>query len=146
MLSNQFRMPTTSFISDQSLSLSDCQDAISDPQCGGITFFVGDVRDHNQGNKIKHLEFTSYIPMAEKELERLAKSILMETGAKHLYVAHRVGVLKIGETAVIIGASAKHRDAAFKACRLMIDRLKETVPIWKKEVAQDGSYWINAHP
>jgi len=139
-------MPYTTFISDQPLSLNECQKAISDPRCGGLAFFVGDVRNKNQGNSIVQLEFTSYIPMAEKEMARLAEEILIETGATNLYAAHRIGVLKIGDAAVIIGAAAKHRDAAFKACRLMIDRLKETVPIWKKEIAEDGTYWINAHP
>lgn len=133
-------------ISDQPLSLQDCQSQIQDAACGGLAFFVGDVRNHNQGNQIQRLEFTSYVPMAEKEMKRLAEAILAETGASHLYAAHRIGLLEVGDTAVIIGASAKHRDAAFQACRLMIDRLKESVPIWKKEVADDGTYWINAHP
>lgn len=79
-------------------------------------------------------------------MHRLAEAILQETSAQKIYVAHRVGVLEIGDSAVIIGAAAKHRDAAFQACRLMIDRLKASVPIWKKEIAKDGNYWINAHP
>ncbi|PHI19299.1 molybdenum cofactor biosynthesis protein MoaE [Lewinellaceae bacterium SD302] len=133
-------------ISPTPLSLQECQNTIQDPECGGLAFFVGDVRRHNQGNTIEQLEFTSYVPMAEKEMQRLAEEIIEETGSTHLYCTHRIGALKIGDTAVIIGAAAKHRDAAFQACRLMIDRLKETVPIWKKEIAEDGSYWINAHP
>lgn len=133
-------------ILDEPLSLSDCQLAIKDVNCGGVAFFVGDVRRHNQGNTITRLEFTSYIPMAERTMQQLAVAILEETGAEHLYCTHRVGVLEVGDTAVIIGAAAKHRAAAFSACQLMINRLKESVPIWKKEVAEDGTYWINAHP
>lgn len=137
---------TSISISATPLSLVACNDFLQDDHCGGLAFFVGNVRNHNQGNHIQLLEFTSYVPMAEREMQRLATEILTETGAQKLYCAHRIGVLTIGEAAVIIGAAAAHRDAAFTACRLMIDRLKETVPIWKKEVATDGSYWINAHP
>ncbi|MEM9835757.1 MAG: molybdenum cofactor biosynthesis protein MoaE [Bacteroidota bacterium] len=137
---------TTILISPTPLSLTACLDAIQDERCGGLNFFVGNVRNHNQGNNIERLEFTSYVPMAEKEMQRIADEVLAETGAQHLYVAHRIGSLQVGEAAVIIGAAAHHRDAAFTACRAMIDRLKETVPIWKKEVATDGAYWINAHP
>ena len=133
-------------ISPTPLSLEACNAFLQDDHCGGLAFFVGNVRDHNQGNQIELLEFTSYVPMAEQEMKRLAEEIIQETGAKKLYCAHRIGALKVGEAAVIIGAAAAHRDAAFTASRLMIDRLKETVPIWKKEVATDGSYWINAHP
>lgn len=139
-------MPAITFISAEPLSLSDCQKRIEDDRCGGLAFFVGDVRNRNEGHDIIQLEFTSYLPMAEKELQRLAEEILAQTGATNLYAAHRIGLLGIGETAVIIGAAATHRDAAFRACRLMIDRLKETVPIWKKEIARDGTFWINAHP
>ncbi len=137
---------TNILLSDQPLSLDQCYQFIQDPACGGLTLFVGAVRNHNQGQEIEALEFSSYAPMAEKEMSRIAANILLETDAQKLYVAHRVGPLKIGDVAVIIGAAAAHRDAAFKACRLMIDRLKETVPIWKKEISTDGSYWINAHP
>ena len=133
-------------ISDRPLSLDAAYAALQDPTCGGITLFIGTVRNHNQGNSIQQLDFSSYVPMAEKELQRIMEGILAETEAKLLYAAHRVGALAVGDIAVIVGASAPHRDAAFMACRSLIDRLKETVPIWKKEIATDGSYWINAHP
>jgi len=133
-------------ISDLPLSLDAAYASLQDPTCGGITLFVGTVRNHNQGNSIQQLDFSSYVPMAEKELKHIMEGILAETDAKLLYAAHRVGALEIGDIAVIVGASAPHRDAAFIACRALIDRLKKTVPIWKKEIATDGSYWINAHP
>lgn len=136
----------TAFISDKPLVLADGYAKLRDPLCGGVAFFVGDVRNRNEGHQIERLEFSSYVPMAEKEMRKIAEDILDETDAVHLYVAHRIGDLSVGETAVIIGAAAVHRDAAFRASRLMIDRLKEKVPIWKKEFSTDGSYWINAHP
>lgn len=133
-------------ISDAPLELSEASHFLADEACGGEAYFVGNVRNRNLGHDILYLEFSSYQPMAEREMQRLATEILAATGATKLYAAHRIGRLKVGETAVIIGAAAIHRDAAFLACRQMIDRLKESVPIWKKEVTTQGDYWINAHP
>lgn len=133
-------------VTDQLLDLAAADLFLSDPSCGGLAYFVGKVRNRNLGYDILHLEFSSYRPMAEREMQHLAKDILANTGAAKLYVAHRIGLLQVGETAVIIGAAAIHRAAAFDACRAMIDQLKERVPIWKKEVSTEGHYWINAHP
>lgn len=133
-------------ISEAPLQVSDASHFLADARCGGEAYFVGNVRNKNLGHDILYLAFSSYQPMAEREMQRLATEILAATGATKLYAAHRIGRLEVGETAVVIGAAAVHRDAAFQACRQMIDRLKESVPIWKKEVTTQGDFWINAHP
>lgn len=137
---------TSIHIQENPLQVSEASHFLADDGCGGEAYFIGNVRNRNLGHDILYLEFSSYLPMAEREMQRLATDILASTGATKIYAAHRIGRLRVGETAVIIGAAAVHRDAAFQACRLMIDRLKESVPIWKKEVSTEGNYWINAHP
>ncbi len=133
-------------VTDQPLNLTAADLFLSDPSCGGLAYFVGKVRNRNLGYDISQLEFSSYRPMAEREMQQLATAILASSGAVKLYAVHRTGLLQVGETAVIIGVAAIHRSAAFEACQAMIDQLKERVPIWKKEVSTEGHYWINAHP
>ena len=101
---------------------------------GGIVTFTGMVRLHSRGATIDHLEYEAYAPMAVKEMTRLCDEIEAEVAGAALAVEHRVGRLEIGDVAVVIAAAAPHRAEAFTACRAMIDRLKDRVPIWKKEV------------
>ena len=116
---------------------------VAGPDAGGVVTFVGAVRDHARGHDIDHLEYEAYPEMALREMEK----IVLQTGERwpgtRLAIAHRTGRLEIGEAAVIIVAASAHRAAAFEACRYAIDTLKETVPIWKKEVTRDGQYWVD---
>ena len=128
------------------LSIDTCYDYVLDPACGGICLFVGTVRNLNKGESVTHLEFESYIPMAAKEMRTIAQHCLENFSSHKVSIHHRVGKVDLTEKAVIIAVSSKHRKAAFEACEYVIDTLKKTVPIWKKEFLIDGSYWVNAHP
>jgi len=128
------------------LSLDRCIAAVSGPGMGGIVTFVGMVRRHSRGTLVDHLEYEAYGSMAVRELVRLCDEIEAQIAGTRLAVEHRVGRLAIGEVAVAIAAAAPHRAEAFTACRAMIDRLKDRVPIWKKEVGEDGAEWVGLGP
>ena len=108
--------------------------------------FVGTVRNQTKGKRVVRLEFEAYGPLAEKEMRKIADSVVDKWQALHVAIHHRVGVLDIGEAPVIIAVSTPHRKAAFEACEYAIDTLKETVPIWKKEIFEDGEVWVASHP
>ena len=133
-------------LSNQPLSLDRCIAAVSAPGMGGIVTFTGMVRLHSHGATIDHLEYEAYAPMAIRELTRLCDEIEREVAGARLAVEHRVGTLAVGELAVAIAAAAPHRAEAFTACRAMIDRLKDSVPIWKKEVGTGGEVWVGLGP
>lgn len=128
------------------LSLDRCVAAVAGPGMGGIVTFTGMVRRHNRGVTVEHLEYEAYGTMAVREMARLCDEIEAEHPGTRLAVEHRVGHLEVGELAVVIAAAAPHRAEAFTACRAMIDRLKDRVPIWKKEVGDDGAAWIGLGP
>lgn len=128
------------------LSLDRCVAAVGGPGMGGIVTFTGMVRRHSRGAVIDHLEYESYGAMAIREMTRLCDEIEAEIAGTRLAVEHRVGRLEVGDTAVVIAAAAPHRAEAFAACRAMIDRLKQRVPIWKKEVGDDGAEWVGLGP
>jgi molybdopterin converting factor subunit 1 len=133
-------------LTDQPLSLDRCLAAVKSAGYGGIVTFTGMVRLHSHGATIDHLEYEAYAPMAMKVMTRLCEEIEAEIAGAHVAVEHRVGHLAIGEIAVVIAAAAPHRAEAFAACRAMIDRLKDRVPIWKKEVSVDGESWVGLGP
>jgi molybdopterin synthase catalytic subunit len=118
---------------------------VSGPDAGGIVTFVGQVRDHARGHTIEHLEYEAYPEMAEREMQKIADEAAGRWPGTRVAIAHRTGKLEIGDLAVVIAAAAPHRAEAFEACRFAIDTLKQTVPIWKKEVATDGAYWVDDH-
>jgi MoaE-MoaD fusion protein len=101
---------------------------------------------HSRGTTIDHLEYEAYAPMAVKVMTQLCDEIETEIAGARLAVEHRVGHLAIGDIAVVIAAAAPHRAEAFTACRAMIDRLKDRVPIWKKEISIDGAEWVGLGP
>jgi molybdopterin synthase catalytic subunit len=116
--------------------------AVSAPEIGGIDLFLGAVRDHNDGRPVTLLEYHAYVSMAEKEMQRIADEIAAELPGVRLAALHRIGSLAVGDLAVVCAAGAAHRDEAFRACRLLIDRIKERVPIWKREHGPAGPYWV----
>lgn len=128
------------------LSPQECIDLVADPGSGGTVSFIGTVRDQTKGRKVLRLEFEAYAPMAIAEMTKIAAEVKRRWKAHHVLIHHRVGILEIGEIAVIIVVSTPHRVAAFEACQFAIDTLKETVPIWKKEIFEDGEVWVAAHP
>jgi molybdopterin synthase catalytic subunit len=109
---------------------------------GGVAVFIGVVRATNEGRPVVLLEYEAYAPMARAELARIAEEIATEVVGVRLAALHRTGPLRVGETAVVCAASAVHRDEAFRACRLLIDRIKHRVPIWKREHGPEGAYWV----
>jgi sulfur-carrier protein adenylyltransferase/sulfurtransferase len=117
---------------------------LADPACGGYTSFEGLVRNHNEGMSVRHLEYEAFEPLAIKEGERIVAEAIERFGIEHAACVHRIGDLAIGEMAVWVGAAARHRDEAFRACRYIIDEVKHRVPIWKKEHYENGdSGWVN---
>ena len=133
-------------LSSESLSLDRSASFVQDPGAGGHAVFIGTVRNQTSNKEVLHLEFEAYDKMAMLELEKIAESIFEKWPVIKLSIQHRTGKLEIGEPAVIISVSSAHRKAAFEACQYAIDTLKETVPIWKKEVFTDGEVWVAAHP
>jgi molybdopterin synthase catalytic subunit len=118
----------------------------SSPDCGAVTVFIGTVRNATKGKQVLQLEFEAYEKMALLEMEKIAVAILKKWPVYKILMHHRTGVLQVGEAPVLIVVAAAHRDAAFDACRYAIDTLKQTVPIWKKEIFEDGEVWVAAHP
>ncbi len=121
-----------------------CRQALADPHCGAFVSFEGWVRNHNDGREVRALEYEAYEQLGLKEGERIVREALERFGVANAACVHRVGALGLGDLAVWVGVSSAHRDAAFAACRYIIDEVKHRVPIWKKEHYVDGdSGWVN---
>lgn len=115
-------------------------------EAGAIYFFFGVVRNNTQQRDVQQLDYEAYGPMAIREMQKIADEACRRWNVLRYVVIHRTGVLRIGEMAVLIGVATPHRDAAFEATRYIIDTIKQTVPIWKKERFTDGEVWVNATP
>src|SRR6185437_5850293 len=115
---------------------------VADPAAGAIATFVGTTRRHSRGRTVVHLEYDAYPEMAESEMARIADDVKARHDVLHVAMAHRTGHVPIGEASVIIAVSAAHRGPAMDACREAIDTLKQTVPVWKKEIFEGGEEWI----
>lgn len=116
--------------------------AVSHPSIGGIVVFEGVVRDTARGKHVRYLEYEVYEEMARPQIASIIAEARQRWEIEHVAVAHRFGRLEIGEASVIIAVATPHRGEAFEACRYIIDTLKSTVPIWKKEVATNGEEWV----
>lgn len=116
------------------------------PEDGATVVFEGIVRDNSRGRRTLYLDYEAYEEMARRQLESLAGDAIRRFQVRDVAIVHRLGRLQIGETSVAIVASSAHRAAAFDACRWLIDSLKKTVPIWKKEYFQDGAIWADGEP
>jgi molybdopterin synthase catalytic subunit len=124
------------------IGLDEAVAAVARPSAGGIATFLGVVRDVSEGRAVTRLEYQAYASMAVREMEAIAREIEDEVPGTVVCALHRTGSLVVGEVAVVCAASAKHRDEAFRACRLLIDRIKARVPIWKREHGPDGAAWV----
>ena len=131
-------------LTDSALSLDTAFHAVCLPECGGTALFVGTTRNHSQGHEVEVLEYEAYEELAAKELERVALAAVERHGLSAAYLAHRLGVVPVGEASVIVAASAAHRAEAFAGCRELIDELKRLVPIWKKERWAGGGHWVGS--
>jgi sulfur-carrier protein adenylyltransferase/sulfurtransferase len=136
-------MPAFRF-SRTAIDVASVRAELADPACGGYSSFEGLVRNHNEGMSVRHLEYEAFEALAVKEGERIVAEAIDRFGIEHAACVHRIGDLAIGEMAVWVGVSARHRDEAFRACRYIIDQVKHRVPIWKKEHYENGdSGWVN---
>jgi molybdopterin synthase catalytic subunit len=129
---------------DTPLSVDEVLGHLRAAEVGGIALFIGTVRDHAAGRKVVRLDYEAHPQLAQQEMSRIVQALCAEYPGVRIAAVHRTGELAIGELAVIVGASSPHRAEAFAACRAAIERIKERVPIWKKEWADDGSgTWVN---
>jgi len=120
--------------------------AIRDPADGAVVVFDGIVRNQTRGRRTLYLDYTAYEPMALQQMEQLAQRALANYAVRAVWLVHRLGRLEIGDTSIFIAVASAHRAAAFDACRWLIDTLKKTVPIWKKEYFEDGAAWADGEP
>jgi molybdopterin synthase catalytic subunit len=127
---------------DVTLSIDEAVAAVQHPGVGAVAIFLGTVRDQNDGHSVTLLEYEAYGSMAIKEMSAIVAELEAEKPEVRLSVLHRVGPLQVGQIAVVCAASAPHRSEAFAACRTLIDRIKERVPIWKREHGPEGPYWV----
>lgn len=115
-------------------------------EVGAIVVFVGTVRSNNAGRKVNRLEFEAYEEMALAEMEKIRVHAISTWKLSKAVISHVVGKKEIQDPIVVTGAASSHREEAFTACRYMIDQLKKTVPIWKKEYFEDGYQWVSSTP
>jgi molybdopterin synthase catalytic subunit len=133
-------------LSGEALDEREVAARVAGPDAGGVVTFVGAVRDHSRGHSIRYLEYEAYPEMALREMAKIVDEAARRWPGCRVAIAHRSGHLEIGDAAVVVVAAAAHRGEAFDACRFAIDTLKQTVPIWKKEFATDGQYWVDDRP
>ncbi len=131
-------------VTDEVLDPRQVEALVMDDASGALVTFAGTVRDNARGKSVTALEYEAYPPAAEKMLEQIGDEIFERWGVRSVAIAHRYGLLQVGETSVVIAVSSAHREAAFDACRYAIERIKVLVPIWKREVYQDGAVWIGS--
>ena len=120
--------------------------AVRTDACGAIASFVGVVRDHHEGRRVDHLVYEAYPPMAERELATIAQEIRSRWEIGRVAMVHRTGRLEIGEASVAVVVSAPHRREALEACAYGIERIKQSVPIWKKEYGEESGEWVIGDP
>ena len=129
-------------LTDQPLDARRLEAAVAHPGAGAVCTFTGIVRDNSRGHSVTHLEYEAYTEMAIAEMRKIAGEIAERWPEARVAFGHRTGRLEVGEASVVVSASCPHRAEAIAACKWGIDRLKESVPIWKKEHAADGTFWI----
>lgn len=120
------------------------RDAVMTPASGACVLFEGVVRDHHEGRAVERLEYEAYEEMAQRQLEAVAREVMADFAGREVFdigIHHRIGPLTVGETSLLVAVSAAHRQDAFEAALRAVDRVKETVPVWKKEWGPDGSHW-----
>lgn len=131
-------------IVSQPIDVAGVTAAVADPGTGATVTFIGTTRDHNQDRRVIRLEYEAYPEMALAEMRKIGEEAKQRWPIKQVAIVHRIGVVPLGEASVVIAVSAGHRHAAFEASRFAIDRLKEVVPIWKKEHFDGGEVWIGS--
>lgn len=130
-------------ITDKIITGAEVQQAVVAPDAGAVVLFLGTVRNNTDGRPVHHLEYEAYPPMAEKKMAEIAQEISEKWGIHRVAMIHRVGKLQVGEVSVAVAVASPHRKDGFKACQYAMNRLKQIVPIWKREVWVDGeAEWV----
>ena len=133
------------WLTDQPLDAAAVTRLVEDPGCGAVVTFVGAVRRENEGREVDYLEYEAYPGMAEAKMAEIGAEIRQRWGLGQVAIVHRLGRCEVGEASIVIAVASPHRREAFEACHYAIDRVKEIVPIWKREVWKDGAVWIGMH-
>ena len=133
-------------VTEEALDPRPVIESVHEPGSGAVVLFLGVVRDEDQGRRVRYLEYEAYRPMAVKELRRVGQEVAARWPSVRVAMRHRVGRLAVGETALVVAVAAPHREEAFAACGYTVDRIKAIVPIWKKEVWEDGEAWLEGRP
>ena len=139
-------MKTSFQLSERLISIDEFRSLLQCKDCGAEALFLGAVRDTNQSKTVTHLEFEAYPPMVYKELSDIAEKLIPQYHLKAIALHHRTGTVGAGELAVMAGVSSPHRHDAFLALAELMNLLKKSVPIWKKEVYNDGYFWVSSTP
>lgn len=124
------------------LSVEGAVSAVTKSTCGAVATFIGVVREFSRGRRVSYLEYEAYPEMALAKMRQIEQEIQEKWEVGGIAIQHRVGRLEVGEASVVIAVAAPHRRQALDACAYAIERLKQIVPVWKKEVSPDGSYWV----
>ncbi len=136
--------PTMIEITHDELNAAEVEARVRHPGAGAIVVFVGATRDNTAGRKVLALEYEAYRPMADEQLERVASEMQERWDLTGVAIAHRLGRLDIGEASLVVAVSSAHRKEAFDACHFSVDRIKQIVPIWKKEYFEGGEVWVGS--
>jgi molybdopterin synthase catalytic subunit len=131
-----------SYLTDAAIDPQQLVQRVKRPADGACVVFEGVVRDHHEGKRVESIFYDAYRPMAEKEIAAIVEDVQRQFPEVALAIVHRLGLLKVGEVSIAIACSSPHRGEAFQACRMVIDRFKQTVPIWKKERGPGGEEWV----
>ena len=130
-------------ITRRTLSIDSARRAVTRPDCGGLCVFAGTVRIRNEGRRVSRIRYTAFEAMALRQFRAIAAEARKTFGVRAVYIAHRTGMLRLGEASVVCAAAAPHRAEAFAGCRHLIERVKKLAPIWKEEFTDRGKKWVN---
>ena len=132
-------------VTDQPLDPAPLVASVRRDESGAVALFYGVVRNENMGRGVLYLEYDAYPEMALKKMREVAEEVRAKFPITDIGIMHRIGRLEIGETSLLVAVSSGHRKEAFEACHYAVDRIKQIVPVWKKEVWEDGEEWIEGH-
>ena len=135
-------MGETSFLCDEPIHVAELVKRVMRPSDGACVTFEGVVRNHHLGKNVESILYEAYRPMAEKEFARIVRAVSEQYPAVNIAIRHRLGQLGVGETSIVIVACSPHRAESYDASRMLIDQIKQSVPIWKKERSADGEEWV----
>ena len=131
-------------ITETQLNIQSFTDYVLGDQNGAVNTFLGVTRNSTDGRAVVKLEYECYLPMAQKKLEEIKNEAVRKWEISSVAIGHRIGTLDIGETSLVVAVSGPHRAAVFEVCQYIVDRIKEIVPIWKKEFFEDGAIWVES--